>query len=416
MTDQTALPAAPVAADAFPAPRRAVLCRYGEIFLKGDNRNFFEGRLQDNLKRAVHREGARVERLHGRVLVWPRAPQPGEEPDRPTERLLPLLQRVFGLSSLSPALVVDKDFARIEAAALQSMAAAIAERRPRSFKVDSRRSDKRFQPASPVISREIGATLLRTYGVPVDVHQPELTVGVEVGFEHAFTFARTLPGPGGLPVGCTGKIDLLLSGGIDSPVAGWMAMKRGCQIAATYFHSFPYTGDKTKDKVRRIARRIASWQGPLELRVVPFTEAQKALRAAGNPELAVVLYRRMMMRVASRLAARRGALALVTGEALAQVASQTLENMTVIGAAATLPVLRPLVGHDKLETIAIAQRIDTYELSIEPYEDCCSLWVPDHPATRATLREVEEAERNVDIEALAAACLAGTETIVCEPG
>ena len=402
-------------------PRPAVLCRYGEIFLKGANRGFFENKLLLNMRRAVGsvgRGGAKVQRLHGRFLVWPRikpAPGPAEDPERSAALTVAALQKVFGLTSISPALVVAKDFKHIEVAARQAFVAALQHGRPRSFKVESRRADKRFQPSSPVMSQQIGGALHTEFGIPVDVHHPELHVGIEVGYEYAFVYAQNLPGLGGLPVGCTGKVDLLLSGGIDSPVAGWMAMKRGCDIAATYFHSFPYTGDKTRDKVRRMGRKLAGWQGPLELRVVPFTEAQKALRAAGPSELAVVLYRRMMMRVASLLARRREALALVTGEALGQVASQTLENMAVIGAAASLPILRPLVTHDKHETVAWARKIDTYELSIEPYEDCCSLWVPQHPATKAKLSLVEKVESGVDIEALVKGCLDGVETIVCEP-
>lgn len=395
--------------------RQAILVRYSEIFLKGDNRPFFEAKLAENLARAVRPLGGRVERLHGRFLVWPRPSLDAAESAAALRRAVAAVQRVFGVASLSPAMVVERAYPAIEAAALAVMEAALAAARPRSFKVDSRRADKRFEPHSPELSRRVGAALLSRFDVPVDVHQPELTVGVEVGFEHAFAFAGTLPGPGGLPVGCSGRADLLLSGGIDSPVAGFLAMKRGCHLAATYFHSFPYTGDKTRDKVARLGRKLAAWQGPLELRVVPFTEAQQALRAAGPPELAVVLYRRMMLRVAAALAARRGAIALVTGDALAQVASQTLENLAVIDAASPLLVLRPLIAHDKQDTVAIARRIDTFELSIEPYDDCCSLWVPEHPATRARLAEVEQAEAQVDLAALAAACADGAETLRCQP-
>ena len=393
-----------------PSTKNAVLCRYSEIFLKGGNRGFFEHKLAANIRRATSRLGGRVERLHGRILYWP---PPGGE-----SRALAALQKVFGLVSLSAVRIVEKDIKLIGDAAVEEVGIALEQQpgwRPR-FKVDTRRSDKRFQPSSPLASAEVGGRIIDAHGLGVDLHTPELVVGVEIGFEHAFVYARVLPGPGGLPVGSSGEVDLLLSGGIDSPVAGWMAMKRGCHIAATYFHSFPYTGDKTKDKVARLASRIASWQGEVELRVVPFTDAQKALRDAGDPRLAVVLYRRMMMRVAERIARSRGALALVTGEALAQVASQTLENMTVIEEACGLPILRPLIAHDKQETITVARRIDTFELSIEPYEDCCSLFAPDHPATKARLADVLEAESKVDIAALVEACIAGVEIIRCKTG
>jgi thiamine biosynthesis protein ThiI len=327
------------------------------------------------------------------------------------------MQKVFGLASLSPVRLVDKELDAVAAAAVDEARAAIEESGVRpTFKVEARRADKRFPLTSPEIAREVGAAVIAATGLPVDVHHPALTLGVEIGFEHAYVWGRTAAGPGGLPVGSSGRADLLLSGGIDSPVAGWMAMKRGLHLAATYFHSFPFTGDKTKDKVARLARRLAAWQGgELALRVVPFTDAQKALREAGDPRLAVVLYRRMMMRVAERLAQKRNALALVTGEALAQVASQTLENLAVIGASTSMPILRPLIAHDKLDTIAVARRIDTYELSIEPYEDCCQLFVPEHPETRAKLSVVEAIEQRVDIPALVERCVGGAETIDCRP-
>ena len=401
--------------------RHAVLCRFGEIFLKKGNRPAFIKRLADNMQRAVAPFGARVERGHGRILVWLPAPSgPGSEGGgNDPEPALTALSRVFGLTSLSPVLVVERDLGAITQAAIAETQAAIAAwpaKSPPSFKVEARRADKRFLPASPELARQVGGAVFQATGLRVDVHQPDLLIGIEIGYEHAFVYARVIPAPGGLPVGATGKADLLLSGGIDSPVAGWMSMKRGCHLAATYFHSFPYTGDRTKEKVKGLASLLARWQGDLELRVVPFTAAQKALRDAGEPRLAVVLYRRMMMRVATHLARERGALALVTGEALAQVASQTLENLTAIEAAAGLLVLRPLIAHDKVETVALARRIGTYDRSIEPYEDSCSMFVPEHPEIRARLADVEAVEQRVDIAQLVEDCVRGTERIRCKPG
>jgi thiamine biosynthesis protein ThiI len=248
-------------------------------------------------------------------------------------------------------------------------------------------------------------------GLPVDVHRPELVIKVEIDTDAAFVFARVVPGPGGLPVGTGGAAALLLSGGIDSPVAGWSAMRRGCTLSAIYFHSFPYTGDRTREKVLDLARRLASWQGAITVHVVHFTEVQKALRAHGPGELAVLLYRRMMMRAASRIAAAGGARALVTGENLGQVASQTLENLGVIEDAAELPVLRPLLTFDKIEIIARAQAIGTYDLSIQPYDDCCSLFVPRHPATRARVSDLRRAEAGLDVAAMAAQLAATAEKI-----
>jgi thiamine biosynthesis protein ThiI len=392
--------------------REVVLIRYGEIFLKGGNRAFFERRLIDNARRAVQAvKGARIERVHGRLLAWPPEGQG-------TSALCRALARVFGVSSLSPAQVVARELGAISEAAI-ACARAEAERlggKP-TFKVESRRADKRFQPASPEISRQVGASIVEALGLPVDVHAPRFTVGIEVGYEDAFVYAENVPGPGGLPVGVTGRVELLLSGGIDSPVAGWLMLKRGCQLGATYFHSFPYTGDKSKDKVLALARKLAAWQlGEVRLAVVHFTDAQKALReASGDGKLAVVLYRRMMMRTAARIARKAGAPALVTGEALAQVASQTLANMTVIEEASTLPILRPCLAHDKQETIALARRIDTYETSILPFDDCCSLFVPEHPETRARLEAVKGAESRLDVEALAAALAENVETLIATP-
>jgi thiamine biosynthesis protein ThiI len=385
-----------------------IVLRWGEIFLKGQNRPFFERKLLDNVRRAVQGvEGVRVEKLHGRMLV--------EVPSTEKERAVTRLQRVFGLTSLSPARVVDPDLEAIAGEAVRQAGEAAARLGGRpTFKVETRRPDKRFPMASPEVSRQVGARIVEATRLPVDVHRPQLEVGIEIGAERTFVFAHTVPGPGGLPVGVTGRVNLLLSGGIDSPVAGWLAMKRGCSLQATYFHSFPFTGDKTKEKVIDLCRLLAPWQGRIELHVVHFTEVQKQLRDAGPGELAVVLYRRMMMRAATLLAERGRALALVTGENLAQVASQTLENLAVIEEAAGLPVLRPLLTFDKLETVALAQRIGTYETSILPYEDCCSLFVPDHPATRAHLEAVQAVEARVEVGALARD-LAGRAEIVRVP-
>jgi tRNA uracil 4-sulfurtransferase len=387
-----------------------VLVRWGEIFLKGDNRGLFERALVDNARRALAGlADAKIERTHGRLLVWP-----GEAG---AQRAVRALERVFGIVSLSPARVVPRELDAISAAAIEVARTEAQNHVAPTFKVESRRADKRFPTGSMEVSRLVGGAIVDALELPVDVHEPRFTVGIEIGYEHAFVFAEVVPGPGGLPTGVTGPVELLLSGGIDSPVAGWLLLKRGCVLGATYFHSFPYTGEKTQDKVARLATELARWQQrPVRLAVVPFTDAQKALRdAAGDGRLAVVLYRRMMMRVAERIARKSGAKALATGEALAQVASQTLENLGVIGAAATMPILRPCLGHDKQETIALARRISTYDISIEPYDDCCSLFVPEHPETRAKLAAVEAIEAKLDVAALADACAAATRDVTCAP-
>jgi thiamine biosynthesis protein ThiI len=278
--------------------------------------------------------------------------------------------------------------------------------------VETNRRDKRFAMTSQEVSRVVGGRVAQATGLPVDVHAPRAMLRLEIGAEASFLFSRMLPGPGGLPVGTAGHVALLLSGGIDSPVAGWSAMRRGCTLSAIYFHSFPYTGDRTKEKVLDLARRLSPWHGRIAVHVVHFTEAQKALRAHGPGELAVLLYRRMMMRVASRIAAADKARALVTGENLGQVASQTLDNLAVIEDAAELPVLRPLLTFDKSEIIARAQAIGTYDLSILPYDDCCSLFVPRHPATHARVHDLGRAEAGLDVAAMADELAAKAERIV----
>ena len=372
-----------------------VVLRISEIFLKGRNRHHFFSALIRNTRRLLSDlDGVRVEPMYLRVVV--------RHPPALRAAVLERLGRSFGVASMALGTSVPADLDAIAAAAGDFLEATPA---GTSFKVDSRRRDKSFSPASTEISREIGARLVERTQRPVDLHSPALTIHVEIGRrdhgESSFVFGQMVPGPGGLPVGTAGSVGLLLSGGIDSPVAGWSAMRRGCRIVAIYFHSFPYTGDKTREKVLDLARHLAAWQGTISVYVVHFTEVQKALREHGRADLAVLLYRRMMMRAASRLAEREQLQALVTGENLGQVASQTLANLAVIENAATLPVLRPLVTFDKAEIVKQAQRIGTFETSILPYEDCCALFVPKHPATRARVHDLTQAESGLDVEAMA---------------
>jgi thiamine biosynthesis protein ThiI len=386
--------------------RPLLLCRFGELFLKLGNRGRFERQLVDNIRAALAGlPGREVQAPHGRILV--------RVDESARDEACARLQRVFGLVSLSPAEEVAPDIDALAAAAVACARRAL-ERDPalrRSFRIEARRADKRFPFTSQEMGARLGAAVAGATGVPVNLEEPALVVGVEVGHGGAFVFAETLAAPGGLPVGASGKALLLLSGGIDSPVASWLAAKRGLELDALYFHSPPFVGEKSKDKVVSLGRALARWQALRTLRVVNFTETQKRLREAGPAELAVVLYRRMMMRVADLIADQTGAQALVTGENLGQVASQTIVNLGVIEAAARHLVLRPLVTHDKQETIELARRIGTYDLSVLPYEDCCSLFVPPHPATGARLADVEHAEAGLDLAAEAAAVAASAEVI-----
>ena len=387
-----------------------LLCRYGELFLKSGNRRRFERVLAVNIRAAVSDlQGARVEETHGRILV---RVSPADAADAANR-----LARVFGLVSFSIArkVAAEPDLEAMSAAAVEATRGALAERppstSPTTFKVESRRSDKRFAVPSLEMSRRIGARIQGELGLPVDVHHPSLTIGVEVGDKGAFVYAGTRESPGGLPVGVSGRALLLLSGGIDSPVAGWLAAKRGLALDGVYFHSPPYVGEKSRDKVLELGRKLARWQALRSVTVVPFTETQKRLRDAGPGELAVVLYRRMMMRIADALADRLEASALVTGENLGQVASQTVENLTTIEDAARHLVLRPLLTYDKVETTALARRIGTYETSILPFDDCCSLFVPAHPATRARVEDAAKAETKLDLAAEVAAAVAASERV-----
>jgi thiamine biosynthesis protein ThiI len=280
------------------------------------------------------------------------------------------------------------------------------------FKVEARRTDKRFPHPSPEIARIVGGRVATEVGLAVDVHTPELVVGIEVAEKRAFVYAGADAAPGGLPVGVSGRGLLLLSGGIDSPVAGWLAAKRGLAMDAVYFHSPPYIGEKSRDKVLALGRLLARFQALDSVTIVNFTDVQKRLREAGAAEIAVVLYRRMMMRIADAVADGVEADALVTGENLGQVASQTIQNLTVIDAAARRLVMRPLVTYDKMETTALARRIGTLDTSVLPFADCCSLFVPEHPSTGARAVDAERAEAKLDVAGAVAEAVATAERVL----
>jgi tRNA uracil 4-sulfurtransferase len=385
--------------------RSAILCRYGELFLKSGNRRRFERTLRDNVAGALRGLGGiGIDMPHGRIVVHADAGVVDDACAR--------IERVFGLVSLSVAARVPADMEAIGAAAVRAARAALdAPVPPVSFKIESRRADKRFPIRSPEISATIGACVVAATGLAVDVHRPALTIGVEVAPHNAFVYAGARAAPGGLPVGTAGTGLLLLSGGIDSPVAGWLAAKRGLALDGVYFHSPPFIGERSRDKVLALGKILARWQALRSVTVVPFTDVQQQLRDAGPAELAVVLYRRTMMRIADAIGDDLRADTLVTGENLGQVASQTIQNLTAIEGAARRLVLRPLATYDKVETTALARRIGTYETSILPFEDCCSLFVPAHPTTNARVADVERAEAKLDLAGAVAAAVAAAERI-----
>lgn len=381
------------------------LIRYGEIALKGKNRSFFERTLFNNLKSALKGLDTRVFRMHGRFLVT----GPAAEEEEITGRL----SRVFGVVSVSNVTTAPLDLEAIKEKALE-----LVESRPLpgdSFKVEARRSNKSFPLTSPELNRIIGAAILETHPrLKVDLHDPSFRVFIEVGSKEAYLYHDRVAGPGGLPVGVTGRALLLLSGGIDSPVAGWMAMKRGLSLEALHFHSFPFTGQRSREKVIDLCRNLSLSGGKIRLHLVSVTDIQKEIHTRCPSELGIILLRRMMMRIAEELSRRRGLQALVTGESLGQVASQTLESMMVIDSVTSMLILRPLLGMDKHDIITLAEKTGTYEISIRPYEDCCTLFLPRHPATRPRMEKVVGAEAALDITGLTAAALDSVEAVLIE--
>ena len=381
-----------------------ILLKLGEIVLKGLNRRSFEQKLLANVRRRLAPFGSfRVYCLQSTVYV-----EGGQGAD--IDAAFEALQKVFGVINLTRAAACEKDKDAIVKLAIEylreDMEAA------KSFKVESKRSDKAFPMTSIELSRYVGGELAEAYpDTAVDVHNPELTVHIEVRDLAAYVHASPVPGAGGMPVGSNGTAVTLLSGGIDSPVSSYMIAKRGVRLIPVHFFSFPYTSQQAKDKVIELARLLTDYCGRMTLEVVPFTHIQEEIRDKCPEEYFTLVMRRFMMRIAQHIALDNGAKAIVTGENLGQVASQTMEAMASTQAVTRLPVLQPLIGMDKEEIIRLARRIGTFETSILPYEDCCTVFTPKHPRTRPRLSEVEAVEAALDIEALVAEAIAGIERI-----
>lgn len=382
-----------------------LLVRYGEIHLKGLNRPFFERKLIEGIKNALADMQATVRIEQGRIFVWGISEQ---QRDEAVDRLT----RVFGIHSISPAVAVEKDWNDIVEAVKCQMARTLGEREQATFKCFSRRADKRFPMNSEQINRELGHELLMAFpGLSVDVHEPEIKVCTEIR-EKAYLYSEEIMGAGGMPTGTSGRAALLISGGIDSPVAGYLMARRGLELSAVHFFSYPYTSERAKDKVIELTRLVSRYSGPVRLHLVPFTDIQLAIYEQCPPKETTVLMRRLMMRIAEMWAEKDGALALITGEALGQVASQTLESLCVTDDAVAMPVFRPLIGFDKDDIIAIAKRIDTFQTSILPYEDCCTVFVPQHPVTRPKVEDLRNSEAMVDFTDMIARAMENTETLL----
>lgn len=385
------------------------LLKMGEMVLKGLNRRTFEERLMGNARRRLQKYGKF--RIYSRQSITYVEPK---EAGCDMDGAFATLSRLFGVVGLSRAKACEKTpEAILETAKTYLHDDLMA---ARTFKVESKRSDKTFPMTSIQLSQYVGGGLNEAFPhIQADMHHPELTVHVEVRDFAAYVHGDPAPGAGGLPVGVGGKAVSLLSGGIDSPVASWMMAKRGVALEMVHFFSYPYTSPEAKDKVLTLAQLLTPWCGRLTVHVVPFTKIQEQLRLHCPEALFTLLMRRFMMRISERVAQRVGAHGLITGESLGQVASQTMEAMAVTGQVCTLPVFRPLVGMDKEEIVRTARKIGTFETSILPYEDCCTVFTPRHPKTHPKLEEITEAEAALDIEALVEEAVQGIERVVLDP-
>ena len=375
-----------------------LMVRYGEIFLKGLNRPYFIRALVRKIRYALRGTGTDVHVHDGRILV---------RGFSDTEACIDRVTRVFGVHSVTPAVEMPKE----DFDAICDQAISMVKDLKGTFKVNARRSDKRYPMNSPAINEEVGYRILNANpNLKVDVHNPEHLVNIEIR-DMAYLYVKVIPAVGGMPVGTNGNATLLLSGGIDSPVAGWMIAKRGVQINAVHFHSYPYTSDRAKEKVLDLARKLSFSCCGIKVHVVPFTEIQMQIHEKCPDEYTTLIMRRYMMRIAERIAEQTESEALITGESIGQVASQTMTALGTTDAVVKMPVFRPLIGFDTSEIIDIARKIGTLEISEQPFEDCCTVFTPRHPATHPKMEKILEGENHLDEEELIRRALEGTEII-----
>lgn len=385
------------------------LLKLGEVVLKGQNRRSFEDRLLANVRRRLKPCGSfQIYLRQSTIYVEPATD------NCDMDAAWAACRQVFGVVRAARAVPCEKTVEAIVETARRYLAEAFAA--AGSFKVESKRADKAYPMNSIQLSQAVGGELAEAFpSVAVDVHNPDLIVYVEIREKHAYVHAPAVPAAGGLPVGMGGHAVSLLSGGLDSPVSSWMMARRGVELEMVHFVSPPYTSQQAQDKVLELARLLTPWCGRLRVHIVPFTEIQEEIRKNCPEEYFTLIMRRFMMRLAEAIARRAGAKALITGESLGQVASQTMAALGVTEDVTTLPVLRPLIGMDKVEIIHMARRIGTYDTSILPYEDCCTVFTPRHPATRPSVAEVREAEARLDVEALTRKSLEGEEWLWVKP-
>ncbi|MBQ9845922.1 MAG: tRNA 4-thiouridine(8) synthase ThiI [Oscillospiraceae bacterium] len=374
--------------------RELIICYLGEMALKGLNKNTFEAQLMKTIRRRLRNCGQfKYYKAQSTFYIEP------ENEDCDIDTAFEKVKKIFGIAAVSKAAVVEKDFEVIAQTAVEYLGETL--KNAKTFKVSAKRADKKFGMTSPEISRELGGRILSRYHhLKVDVNNPEVNVMVEIRDYGAYIHGGKEQGAGGMPVSTSGKGALMLSGGIDSPVAAYMMAKRGMKIMAVHFASPPYTSERARQKVITLCEKMKEYTGDINLHIVPFTVPQEYIRDNGVPELFTVLMRRSMMRITEKIAEEEGAEAIITGESLAQVASQTLRAIRATDLSVEMPILRPVIGMDKNEITEIARKIDTFETSILPYEDCCTIFTPSHPKTKPSLEEILEAEKNMDMEVL----------------
>ena len=388
--------------------KEIILIKNGELALKGLNRRTFEDILIKNMRHRLSDIGKfKFTPAQSTITVEP------EDDNTDLDEAVKRLLKVFGIAALSRAAAVEKDFNVILSNAGEYLAQELES--ARTFKVEAKRSDKNFPLKSPEICREVGGKILSRFPhLKVDVHNPDVIVNIEIRDYYAFIHGNQLKGAGGMPVGSSGRAALLVSGGIDSPVAGWMMAKRGLSLVGIHFASPPYTSQRAEMKVHTLCRKVSQYCGRIPLFVVPFTKIQEEIKTNCPEDLFTLIMRRLMMRCAEIIALREDCGALITGESVGQVASQTMQAIACTDAVPNLPVFRPLIGMDKDEVVAISRKIDTFETSILPYEDCCTVFTPKHPKTKPKLSQLEEAEKLLDVDSLVKEAVENTKFIMID--
>ncbi|MBR4889923.1 MAG: tRNA 4-thiouridine(8) synthase ThiI [Clostridia bacterium] len=383
--------------------KQIILVKYGEIILKGLNRHTFEDLLIRNIKRSLCEIDAEIWRAQATIYV-------DVKNEDKIEDAIEKLKKVFGIVAIIKAYVLSKDFEEFKVQARDCLKDELE--CAKTFKVEAKRADKKYPLKSPEICMELGGFLYQSYPhLSVDVRNPEKLITVEVRETNIYVYSSRIKGLGGMPVGSNSKAILLLSGGIDSPVAGFMVAKRGVALEAVHFFSHPYTSQRAKDKVLELAKIVGGFTGGLKVHIVPFTDIQLEIKEKCPPEQLTLIMRRFMMAISEKIANKVGAKALVTGESIGQVASQTVEALCVTNDAVSIPVFRPVIGMDKEEIVEIARKIDTFETSVLPYEDCCTVFTPRHPLTKPKLENIKKSEKILDFDALVDAAVSGVETI-----